>query len=115
VRIYRKGEGGTYVPPGHDKKVVAQKIFNPTNGSTKVDVHITTFAPGTSMDEELHDKSDHVLYLLAGRLELRQRGISVAILKAGDAAHIPAGETHQMSNPGTEPGTFFVVTVPPTD
>jgi quercetin dioxygenase-like cupin family protein len=114
LKIYRKGDGGTYVPPGHDKKVVAQKLFDPSNGSAKVDVHITTFAPGTSMEEEVHDKSDHILYLLAGRLELRQKGRSVAVLATGDAVHIPAGESHQMANPGTEPGTFFVVTVPPT-
>jgi mannose-6-phosphate isomerase-like protein (cupin superfamily) len=115
MKIYHKGDGGTYVPPGHDANVIAQKLFDPSNGSSKVDVHITTFAPGTSMAEEVHKKSDHVLYLLAGRLELKQKGKSVAILTAGDAVHIPAGESHQMANPGKEPGTFFVITVPPTD
>jgi len=113
MKIIKKNEGKRYVPPGHDQAVTARKLFDPSNGCPKVDVHITTFAPGAGMEEEVHAESDHILYLMKGRLEVRQGGKSMGILEEGDAIHVPAGEAHQMLNPTKEPGTFFVVTVPP--
>jgi quercetin dioxygenase-like cupin family protein len=113
MRIVRKGERGTYVPPGHDAAVTAEKLFDPTNGCSKVDVHITTFAPHTGMEEETHPFSDHVLYMLEGELEARQGGKTVSRIGKGDSLHIPAGESHQIVNPSSKPATFVAVTVPP--
>jgi quercetin dioxygenase-like cupin family protein len=113
MKIVRNNQGARYVPPGHDEAVTARKLFDPGNGCRKVDVHITTFAPGAGMAEETHADSDHILYLMKGKLEVRQGGKSVVMLEEGDAIHIPAGEAHQMVNPTREAGTFFVVTTPP--
>ncbi len=113
MMIRRKGEGVRYVPPGHDEEVSAEKLFNPGTGCDRADAHVTTFAPGASMQEEVHPHSDHVFYLLSGRLEVRSGG-EVQVLAAGDAVHIPAGEPHRVSNPGPDAGVFFAVTVPPT-
>ena len=113
MRIVKKGSGDKYVPPGHDNSVTAMKMFDPQRGSPKVDVHITTFAPGAGMEEEIHPDSDHVIYILNGTFEIRQGGKAAAVVSEGDAVHIPAGEPHQGVNATTEPVTFVAVTVPP--
>jgi len=113
MRIVKKGTGDIYVPAGHDDTVTALKMFDPKRGSPKVDVHITTFAAGAGMEEEIHPESDHVIYMLSGTLEMRQDGKAAAVISAGDAIHIPAGEPHQGVNATSEPATFLAVTVPP--
>ena len=115
MTIVRRGERPAYVPPGHDEMVTAIPLFDPGNGSPSVDVHLTTFEPGTSMAEEVHPHSDHIFYLLNGKIEVRVRGLPVAIVAAMDAVHIPAGEYHQVSNAGDTPASFVAVTVPPLD
>jgi len=113
MRVVKKGSGEKYVPPGHDEAVTAIKMFDPQRGSPKVDVHITTFAAGSGMEEETHPDSDHVLYMMSGTLEVRQGEKTVAVITEGDAIHIPAGEPHQSVNTTGEPATFIAVTVPP--
>ena len=113
MRVVKKGNGEKYIPPGHDDAVVAIKMFDPERGSAKVDVHMTTFAAGTSMAEEVHPASDHVLYVLAGSLEVRQGGKVFSLLSEGDALHVPAGDPHQMANISSSGTTVLMVTVPP--
>jgi len=113
IQINRNGEGELYVPAGHDKTVSSRKMYYPGNGCNKVDTHVTTFAPGAGMEEETHPFSDHIMYVLKGKLEVRQGGKTIGVISEGDAIRIPAGDAHQVQNPGPEEGTFFVVTVPP--
>ena len=113
MRVVKKGSGEKYVPPGHDEAVTGIKMFDPERGSPKVDVHMTTFAARTSMAEEVHPASDHVLYMMSGSLEVRQGGKVFAMLSEGDALHVPAGEPHQMSNISSSATTVLMVTVPP--
>jgi quercetin dioxygenase-like cupin family protein len=88
-------------------------MFDPQRGSPRVDVHITTFAAGSGMEEETHPDSDHVLYMLSGTLDVRQGRKTAAVISAGDAIHIPAGEPHQSVNTQKEPAVFIAVTAPP--
>jgi len=113
MKVVRKGERGTYVPPGHDAKVKAEKLFDPSNGCVKVDVHVTTFEAHCGMEEEVHESADHVLYVLEGMLTVRQGGAVVAHLSKGDSIHIPAGEAHQVENGTNRSATIVTVTVPP--
>jgi len=115
MKVVKKGSGDKYTPPGHDAAVTSVKMFDPQRGSSKVDVHMTTFAAGSGMEEEIHPFSDHVLYMLSGTLEIRQGNKTVAVISEGDAIHIPAGEPHQSVNATGEPATFVAVTVPPTE
>ena len=114
MRVVKKGTGEKYTPPGHDDVVTAIKMFDPQRGSPKVDVHITTFAAESGMEEETHPESDHVLYMLSGTLKIRQGGKAAFVISEGDAIHIPAGEPHQTVNTTKESATFVAVTVPPT-
>lgn len=111
--IVREREGTTYTPAGHDATVVSRRLFNPSNGCPKMDVHVTTFAAGAGMGEETHADSDHVFFLLSGALELSQSGKAIGRLGAGDAVFISAGEAHQLWNPGPEDGVFLAVTTTP--
>ncbi len=113
MTIFRKGEGTRYVPPGHDEAVHALKMFNPSTGCAGYDVHITTFAPGSGMDEEVHPQSDHVFHVLAGKLEVASGGNLVSVLEVGDTIRIPAGNFHKVTNPGNVDGVFFALTTPP--
>lgn len=113
MRIVRKSEGTLYTPPGHDAEVSSRKLFNPEAGCMKMDVHVTTFAPGAGMDEESHQDSDHVFFMLAGALELVRAGEPAGSLQAGDAVFIPAGELHQLRNPGNADAVFLAVTTLP--
>ena len=113
MTIVRKGDGNSYLPTGHDEEVFAKKIFNPSNGCDDYDVHVTTFAPGCGMEEEVHPYSDHVFYVTEGEFEIRSDGNLVATLGEGDAIRIPAGEKHQIVNVGDVDSVFFALTIPP--
>ncbi len=110
MTIIKAGKGELYTPAGHDSTVVSRKLFNPTNGSPELDVHVTVFSPGAGMDEESHESSAHVFYMVSGRLELLAAGNVVGSLELGDAVHIPAGEVHQLRNPGPGDGIFIAIT-----
>lgn len=110
MTVIKAGDGEIYTPAGHDSTVVSRKLFNPLNGSTALDVHVTTFSPGAGMDEESHEDSAHVFYMLSGCLELLAAGAVLGNLEAGDAVFIPAREVHQLRNPGPGDGVFIAIT-----
>ena len=47
------------------------------------------------------------MYLLKGKLEVCQGGKVVATVEEGDALRIPAGELHQVRNPGPRRRDFL--------
>jgi quercetin dioxygenase-like cupin family protein len=110
--VVRKGEGAKFVPDGH-AKMEAAKIFGPENGCRRAAIHLSTLQPGGGMEEEVHDSSDQVFYVLSGSIVARSGGEEVGILQAGDGIHIEAGEPHAFRNEGGEPCVLYILTVPP--
>lgn len=110
MTIVRSTEGGTYTPPGHDKSVNSRKLFHPSNGCPGLDVHVTTFAPGADMEEEIHETSDHVFYMISGELGLFQTGRCAGTIRSGDAVYIAAGESHRLRNSGVTEAVFLAIT-----
>ena len=110
--VVRKGEGEKFVPPGH-AKMEAEKLFGPKNGSQRAAIHLSTLLPGGGMEEEVHDGSDQVFYVLSGSIVARSRGERVGILQAGDGIHIEAGESHAFRNEADDPCVLYILTVPP--
>ena len=110
--VVRKGEGGKFVPSGHTK-MEAEKLFGPENGFLGATIHVSTLLPGGGMEEEVHDSSDQVFYVLSGSIAARSGGERVGILQAGDGIRIEAGETHAFRNEGSDPCVLFILTVPP--
>ena len=110
--VVRKGEGEKFVPPGH-AKMKAEKLFGPENGSLGAAIHLSTLQPGGGMEEEVHDSSDQVFYVLSGSIVARSGGEQVGVLQAGDGIHIGAGEPHAFRNEGGDPCVLYILTVPP--
>jgi quercetin dioxygenase-like cupin family protein len=112
MTVVRKGEGTRFVPDGH-AKMAAEKLFGPENGSLRAAIHLSTLQPGGGMEEEVHDSSDQVFYVLSGSLVARCGGEEVGVLQAGDGIHVEAGETHAFRNEGGDPCVLYILTVPP--
>jgi quercetin dioxygenase-like cupin family protein len=110
--VVRKGEGTKFVPDGH-AKMEAEKLFGPENGSQRAVIHLSTLQPGGGMEEEVHDSSDQVFYVLSGSIVARCGGKEIGILQAGDGVHIAAGESHAFRNEGDDPCVLYILTVPP--
>jgi quercetin dioxygenase-like cupin family protein len=110
--VVRRGSGEKFVPPGH-AKMEAEKLFGPENGSHGAAIHLSTLLPGGGMEEEVHDSSDQVFYVLSGSIVARSKGEQVGVLQTGDGIHIAAGETHAFRNEGDDPCVLYILTVPP--
>ena len=110
--VVRKEQGERFVPDGH-AKMEALKLFSPENGSLRAVIHLSTLQPGGGMEEEVHDSSDQVFYVLSGSIVARSGGEEVGTLQEGDGIHIAAGEPHAFRNEGQEACTLYILTVPP--
>jgi len=110
--VVRKGQGERFVPDGH-AKMEALKLFGPENGSRRATIHLSTLQAGGGMEEEVHDSSDQVFYVLSGSIVARSAGRQVGILQTGDGIHIEAGEPHAFRNEGQEACVLYILTVPP--
>lgn len=110
--IVRKGTGERFIPPGH-AKMEALKLFGPENGSKKAAIHLSTVQSGGGMEDEVHDKSDQVFYVLSGSIVAQSKGEQIATLQTGDGIHIEAGEPHAFRNEGKDPCVLYILTVPP--
>ena len=110
--VVRKGTGERFVPTGH-AKMEALKLFGPENGSKGATIHVSTIAPGGGMEDEVHDSSDQVFYVLSGSIEARSGDEEIATLQTGDGLHIEAGEPHAFRNEGADPCVLYILTVPP--
>jgi quercetin dioxygenase-like cupin family protein len=109
--VVRKGQGEKFVPTGH-AKMEAEKLFGTENGSQRATIHLSTLLPGGGMEEEVHDSSDQVFYVLSGSIVARSKGEQVGILQTGDGIHIAAGEPHAFRNEGQEDCVLYILTVP---
>lgn len=93
MKFVMSDEGKCYTPEGHDKEVFSRIIYKDV-----IDIHITTFPGGTGMEEEVHEKINHVFYMLKGKMEVMQHKKVLRELCEGDAVYIPAGEAHEIRN-----------------
>lgn len=102
-----KDEGELYVPEGHDEQVSSRSLWK-----NHLDCHVTTFAPGAGMIEEVHEHDTHIFYMLEGFLDVRQNGRLLRCLGKGDTVVIEAGEPHEIFNSGKTSGVFLAITFP---
>lgn len=112
MEVYRKDSGKQFVPPGH-AGITARVIFNPEGGSLKTSVLVSSLSKSGGMDEEVHEGSDQIFYVLQGRVGAFSQGRAVATLVEGDAILVVAGDFHSFSNEGEGDCKLLVITVPP--
>lgn len=80
-------------------------------GTEKMHANVWTLAEG-SMMKHLHHEQEELYLVFEGIAEMEVDGITYE-LRERDVLAVPAGATHQMSNAGEGPLTFFVVSAPP--
>ncbi len=114
MKIYRKGTGEKYTPFDH-YGMQTQVIFNPDGGCPKANITLSRFPRGAGSNDEVHEKSDQVFYLIQGKLKIYARGQVMAEIGEGDGLLVRAGEVHSVRNEEDEEGILLAVTVPPLD
>ena len=68
-----------------------------------------TLQPGESMKEIEKHQSDEIFFLASGELKIAGEDGSSIRAKAGEIVHLPAGEWHLSSNPGSTQTVLFWV------
>jgi mannose-6-phosphate isomerase-like protein (cupin superfamily) len=80
-------------------------------GTEKMHVNVWMLAEG-SMMKHMHHEQEELYLVLEGVAAMEVDGVTYE-LRERDVLSVPAGATHQMSNAGTGPVTFFAVSAPP--
>ena len=112
MKVYRKGTGEKYTPFDHFD-MTTQVIFNPETGSSKANVTLTTLAKGSGSNDEVHEDSDQILFMLQGTMKVYAHEKLIYTVKEGDGVLITAGDTHAVRNEDDEDVKFVAITVPP--
>ena len=114
MKVYRKDTGEKYTPFDHFD-MTTQVIFNPETGSPRANVTLTTLGKGSGSNDEVHENSDQIFYMLQGTMKIYARDELIYTIKAGDAALVTAGDIHAVRNEDDEDVKFVAITVPPLD
>ena len=88
-----------------------------TTGSlpTSTSITLSTLAKGSGSNDEVHEHSDQIFYVLQGSVKVFAHGRELAEVKEGDAAFVEAGDVHSVRNDGETPAIYLAVTVPPLE
>lgn len=89
-----------------------RKILEPSNSSIKnQSVAEATLPAGKTTIEHSHPKSEEIYYILSGTGKIKVNG-ETAEVKKYDGIAIPPGQTHQITNTGTDPLVFICCCAP---
>jgi quercetin dioxygenase-like cupin family protein len=114
MKIRRKDTGEKYTPFNHFG-MKTQVIFNPDGGCKRANVTLSTLPKGSGSDDEVHESSDQIFYILQGSMKVYARGQLLAELNEGDAVLVEAGDVHAVRNDHDTDTVFYAVTVPPLE
>ena len=114
MKVYRKGTGEKYTPFNHFD-MTTQVIFNPDTGCPKVNATLTTLKKGAGSNDEVHETSDQLFFMLQGTMNVFARGSLIETLNAGDALLVDAGDIHAVRNEEDTDVIFLAITVPPLE
>lgn len=95
-------------------RVTAERWFEVLIETDSAQAAVMTLAPGqsTGSPENAHANSDQWLYVVSGSGQATVDGQDVA-LDAGDLVCLEAGETHEITNDGSQPLETLNLYVPP--
>lgn len=114
MKVYRKDTGEKYTPFNHFD-MSTQVIFNPESGSKYANVTLSTIPMGAGSEDEVHEHSDQIFYIIQGEMKVSAKGELLQVLTRGDAILIEAGDIHAVTNDRDEDCVFCAITVPPLD
>lgn len=98
VRVISQAEGNRVELPGGSWSLLM--VTGELAGASKSMLGISTFKPGVSTDQLIHDEEE-MCYVLQGQGALNV-GNKVISYKSGEAVYIPAGVPHGVHNTGDE-------------
>ena len=85
-----------------------QVIFNPQSGSKHANVTLSTIPKGGGSDDEVHEHSDQIFYIIKGEMKISANGKPLEILHEGDGLLVEAGDIHAVANDRTKTACFAV-------
>ena len=92
-----------------------QLLFPENSKSTRITITKVDVAVGATNGRHHHAQSEQVWVALAGCATLLLAGDSTQVFRAGDVARFEPGDTHGLTNTGSEIFTYLSVTSPPTN
>lgn len=101
--------------PGHFGGALSKALVRPeTCGSRRVDFRISCYQPMAYVQEHVHRVQEQVYHVLEGEglLTLDERRV---LMRRHDYVFVPPGVRHGITNSGTGPLVFLVVTTPVDD
>lgn len=114
MKVYRKGKGERYTPLDHFD-MTTEVIFNPDLGSNHANITLSTLKTGAGGNDEVHETSDQIFYILSGTLQVNANGMRLHTLQKGDAILVQAGDVHSVINEDEGECAYIAITVPPLD
>ncbi|MEN6634550.1 MAG: cupin domain-containing protein [Clostridiaceae bacterium] len=104
MKVYRPSESEGTIQYGG---VVRQALC--AGSSAQLSCGTLTLQPGESMKEIEKHQSDEIFFIASGELKIAGEDKSSILAKAGEIVHLPMGEWHLSSNPGSTPTVLFWV------
>jgi mannose-6-phosphate isomerase-like protein (cupin superfamily) len=101
MSVIRAAEAPSFEVPG----VQFTALAAPSRGSAEICTWRITVAPGPRPDQAHTLDRDEVFMVTAGALRVTPDG---ELLRAGDAAVVPAGQPIAVANPGDTPAEAYV-------
>jgi quercetin dioxygenase-like cupin family protein len=100
------------VPTPDHTNVTSQEIAGATVGAKSCVVKLGVYQPGGSSIFHVHEKQEHVFYILEGALTLEDKNKHKLTAHAGEALYVPAGEVHAAFNYTDKKIVYIAVTSP---
>ncbi|HLZ62440.1 MAG TPA: cupin domain-containing protein [Ktedonosporobacter sp.] len=111
VRPLRVEEIEWIEPPQHHS-AYSKLLVNPENSATSYfDFRISLYQPKGYVEDHVHERAEHVYYILQGRGLMKLDGRPY-VVEPHTAIFIPPGVVHSLANTGLENLLFIVATVP---
>ncbi len=90
------------------ENILIQKLITDDQGAENCFMRKFTIKPGGSMPHHEHDKTDHVQYILKGKMKVKL-GKNSNTAEEGNVLHIPSDVPHSYQNPYDEEVVFLCI------
>ncbi|MEF8832795.1 MAG: cupin domain-containing protein [Candidatus Thermoplasmatota archaeon] len=90
------------------EKIWIQRLITDDQGAGNCFMRKFTLKPGASMPLHKHEDTDHVQYILHGKMEVKV-GNKTKVVEKGDALYIPSELFHAYENPFEETIKFLCI------
>ena len=96
--------------------VLSQQLIWPRNApEARITMTRVTMQPGATTLRHSHPGSEQTWVVEQGTATLLLADGGTTSVEAGDVIRTPPGETHGLTNTGTEPFVYLTATTPPLD